>query len=442
VDAELCLRDCFQRRIVVPNDVTHGDAEIRHLRSSINDLISLQTLPAIWDGREPGSLVISLLAVLVNMLRLDFAYVRLNDSFNESPTEFVQFSQRHAPPPQASEIGRALGQWLTNNSVDAPLAVPDPAGNGQIKIAPFRLGLTDEIGMLVAGSKRADFPTPTETLLLRMAGNQALVALQEARRLHEQQRAAEELERRVADRTAQLTAANEALRESEKKYRTLFDSIDEGFCTIEMMFDENDCPVDYRFLEVNPSFELVLQRVHPEDRDLVKQTIQRASQAGTDFDFEHRLLMPDGSVKHLHVVAHAERDASSALELVGAVMDVTVAMESADKIRLIINTVPGLLWTARLDGWVDFLNQRWLDYTGMTLEQGLGWAWQPGYHPNDLGNPSARLEALALDLAKAGAAMETINWLHSWPARFPPRPRARRCASRAESCAPFFEKEV
>jgi PAS domain S-box-containing protein len=83
----------------------------------------------------------------------------------------------------------------------------------------------------------------------------------------------------------------------------------------------------------------------------------------------------------------------AALEFVGAVMDVTVAKEAEDKIRLIINTVPGLLWTARPDGWVDFLNQRWLDYTGMTLEQGLGWAWQPGYHPDDLGNVLSKWRA-------------------------------------------------
>jgi len=51
------------------------------------------------------------------------------------------------------------------------------------------------------------------------------------------------------------------------------------------------------------------------------------------------------------------------LSLFGAVMDVTEAKEAEEKIRLIINTVPGLLWTARPDGWVDFLNQRWLDYT-------------------------------------------------------------------------------
>ncbi|MCM3870340.1 MAG: PAS domain S-box protein [Pyrinomonadaceae bacterium] len=50
--------------------------------------------------------------------------------------------------------------------------------------------------------------------------------------------------------------AEETLRKSEEQYRTLFDSIDEGFCTIEVLFDENDKPVDYRFLEVNPAFEL------------------------------------------------------------------------------------------------------------------------------------------------------------------------------------------
>ena len=48
--------------------------------------------------------------------------------------------------------------------------------------------------------------------------------------------------------------AEEALRESEEQYRSLFESIDEGFCTIEVLFDENEEPVDYRFLEVNPSF--------------------------------------------------------------------------------------------------------------------------------------------------------------------------------------------
>jgi NO-binding membrane sensor protein with MHYT domain/GAF domain-containing protein len=73
-----------------------------------------------------------------------------------------------------------------------------------------------------------------------------------------------------------------------------------------------------------PTVELILQRVHPEDAALVKQTIERASQDGKDFDFEHRLLMPDGSIKHLHIVAYAERDKSGEFtEFIGVVMDIT-----------------------------------------------------------------------------------------------------------------------
>jgi NO-binding membrane sensor protein with MHYT domain/nitrogen-specific signal transduction histidine kinase len=72
-----------------------------------------------------------------------------------------------------------------------------------------------------------------------------------------------------------------------------------------------------------PTVELILQRVHPEDAALVKQTIERAAQDGKDFDHEYRLVMPDSSVKYVHVVAHALGDESGSIEFVGAVMDVT-----------------------------------------------------------------------------------------------------------------------
>jgi PAS domain S-box-containing protein len=86
-------------------------------------------------------------------------------------------------------------------------------------------------------------------------------------------------------------------------------------------------------LAVKPTLEFVFQRIHPEDRDAVSRTLDRASRRAEDFDHEYRLLMPDGSVKYLHSVARALKHGSGRIELVGAVTDVTVAKESEQRLR-------------------------------------------------------------------------------------------------------------
>src|SRR5580693_8476447 len=75
--------------------------------------------------------------------------------------------------------------------------------------------------------------------------------------------------------------------------------------------------------ETNPTLDLVFDRVHPEDRDRLQQLRDRATQNGMDLDVEHRILLPDGVIRHVHVVAHAGRDNSGDLEYVGVVTDVT-----------------------------------------------------------------------------------------------------------------------
>jgi PAS domain S-box-containing protein len=194
----------------MPHEATRGD-EVRRLQGCINDLISIQALPAIWSGQDSPHIVGTLLDVLVRVLSLDFACVRLNDPITGSPADFVRLAPRTDPPPQPKEISRALDRWLTNTSATTPLTMPNPAGVGEVRIAPFRLGLQDEIGGLVAGSKRADFPTQTDTLLLRATANQAVVALQEARYRDEHKRAALQLEQRVLERTEQLSAVKDEL---------------------------------------------------------------------------------------------------------------------------------------------------------------------------------------------------------------------------------------
>ncbi len=84
---------------------------------------------------------------------------------------------------------------------------------------------------------------------------------------------------------------------------------------------------------VSPTLEMILQRVHPEDVPLVQRQIDRASIDGKGFEFEHRLLMPDGSVKYVHVVAQAVRDQRGQLEFIGALMDVTAAKKAEEDLR-------------------------------------------------------------------------------------------------------------
>ena len=65
----------------------------------------------------------------------------------------------------------------------------------------------------------------------------------------------------------------------------------------------------------------------------MKETIERAAQENEDFEIEHRILMPDGFVKYVHVVVHAERDKSGEPRFIGAVMDVTERKRADEALR-------------------------------------------------------------------------------------------------------------
>ncbi|QEX15338.1 PAS domain-containing sensor histidine kinase [Hypericibacter terrae] len=138
------------------------------------------------------------------------------------------------------------------------------------------------------------------------------------------------------------------------------------------------------------SLDMVMNRVHPEDAELVRETIERAARHGEDFDFEHRLLMPGGAVKHVHIVARAVTDESGDTEFVGAMMDITTAKEAENRAQLIIDTVPGLIWHARPDGSFDFISQRWLEFAGQTSVERLSEGWSEQIHPAEIEQVRAR----------------------------------------------------
>jgi len=81
--------------------------------------------------------------------------------------------------------------------------------------------------------------------------------------------------------------------------------------------------------DTKPSVELVLQRVHPDDIAIVQREIDRARQGEQEFDFELRLMMPDGTIKYVYALAHLLKDGGSD-EIVGALMDITAAKQAQD----------------------------------------------------------------------------------------------------------------
>jgi PAS domain S-box-containing protein len=99
-----------------------------------------------------------------------------------------------------------------------------------------------------------------------------------------------------------------------------------------------------------PTPDLILQRSHPDDLSRLKTVLERAALGGCDFDWEHRLLMPDGSIKHLHDVGRRVTDAAGNEEIVGAIMDITQRELGAEALRASQHLARG-----QLDALVDTL---------------------------------------------------------------------------------------
>src|ERR1700681_2065703 len=143
---------------------------------------------------------------------------------------------------------------------------------------------------------------------------------------------------REATQRAERKRAEEALRQSEAylaEAQRLSHTGSFGWrpSTGEILWSEETLRIFQFDRATKPTAELVLQRVHPDDAALVKQTIERASQDGKDFEHKYRLVMPDGRVKHVHVVAHALSDGSGGVEFVGAVMDTTESKRAEKELR-------------------------------------------------------------------------------------------------------------
>ncbi len=137
----------------------------------------------------------------------------------------------------------------------------------------------------------------------------------------------------------QRKRAEELLRKSQAQYFAEAQKLSKtgsfgwNFSSGEVFWSEQTFSIFEYDPAVAPTIELVRQRMHPEDIRVLEEILEQASGSTADFDIEHRLLFPDGRIKHLHVLAHATNGQPDNRLLIGAVMDVTRAKQAGCGMR-------------------------------------------------------------------------------------------------------------
>jgi PAS domain S-box-containing protein len=176
--------------------------------------------------------------------------------------------------------------------------------------------------------------------------------------------------------------AEHALRVSEQKYRTLYDSIDEGFSIIEVIFDENDKPVDYRFLEINPSFEKqtgirkapgrTMREIAPDHEGYWFEIYGKVALTGEPVRFENPAAQLNRwfDVYAFRVGSPRERKVAILFnDITSRKQAEAKSLESERRFRLLAESIPQHVWSFRPDGTGGYWNQRLISYTGLTPEE-------------------------------------------------------------------------
>jgi signal transduction histidine kinase len=200
-----------------------SDAEILRLRAVLRDLVALSAIPAVWTGRDPPAVAAGLADELAELLQLDFAFVRLCDPDGAEAVEVAR-GDAWKRFPEWLESHRATSAQLPRKEI-----LRDVRGGAEpCRGMAIRVGVDGEAGVVAAASERSDFPTATDQLLLSLAANHAATAFQNARLLQERRRAEEELrearnelETRVAERTAELRRSEAYLAQLAEQHAAL-----------------------------------------------------------------------------------------------------------------------------------------------------------------------------------------------------------------------------
>jgi PAS domain S-box-containing protein len=234
--------------------------EVTRLRDCLNDLVNITAPPARWAGDEPTQMVSTLLDALLGSLRLSFVVVRVNDREGAPSSETMRVAETSEAAPQHD-----------------------------VSFASARLGLRGEIGIIVAGAERLDFPAETDKIILHVAATQAAMALQQAQIVAERRRA-----------------------RARERFRVIVDDLP---VMVTLMTPDGEFAEGNRYMleYFGAPLEELKRRpttysFHPEDRPSVDARWKESVETGQPYDFEARLRRADGTYRWFHTRGFPLRD--------------------------------------------------------------------------------------------------------------------------------------
>jgi PAS domain S-box-containing protein len=312
--------------------------EVVRLRATIRDLLALSAIPEVWVGREPPALATELADLLIESLRLDFAFVRLCDPEMRQTVEAIRGDAWNTFPEWLQERLAVSGQ-IPHKEIVNQIRGGDESCCGIV----IPIGVNGERGLVAAACYRSDFPNQIDQQLLSVAANSAATAFRSAHLINELRNAQkvlrdreqelrtarDELEIRVAERTSELQRSAQELQRSEFHLAEgqrlghtgswafnpsgFFEHWSRELFQIYGLEPQNGAP----------TLEQYLATIHPQDRDFMAETVKTMCEQGSGCDAKKRIIRPDGAVRYIRCVGIPVLDNGVLKRFLGTAMDVT-----------------------------------------------------------------------------------------------------------------------
>src|SRR6266478_1200514 len=357
--------------------------EVVRLRATVRDLLALSAMPEVWVEREPPALATELADLLIESLRLDFAFVRLSDPGMRQTVEASR-GDAWSTFPEWLQRRLALSGQISRKEVVNLTSGPEESFCGIV----IPIGVNGERGFVAAACYRSGFPDQSDEQLLSVAANSAATAFRNAHLINELRNvqkvlrdreqelrtARDGLETKVAERTCEL-------RLRERELRDVVDTI--PAIVWRALPDGSNAYVNSRFVEYSGmSVEQLAgsgwhAATHPDDLQRHERKWLACVRTGEVFEDEVRFRRADGQYRwHLQRGVPLRDEDGNILKWYGVLTDIEDRKRAEEKIqeqeielREILDLAPQLTGVYGPKGERLYANRSALEYLGVSLDE-------------------------------------------------------------------------